>query len=181
MSPRTKTPPPAHVARLQPAWQATAVHEAGHAVAGVLLDIPLLEVWIAYQKQGWSGWSVIGRTETVIDGEEPPPGEMSEADLNDAILFAWAGLEAEAMWLVGQGGGRLAAARRSVASVRVHQLGDLAALRGYHKDRRARWSERKAQDLANGLLRAHWPAVEHVAGQLMVEQALSGKQVSRFV
>ncbi|ANZ35206.1 hypothetical protein BBK82_03105 [Lentzea guizhouensis] len=181
MSGRIAAPPRAQVARLKQQLHATAMHEAGHAVAGVLLDIPLREVWIGYQKHGWSSWSVVGRTETVIDGDEPPPGELSTDDLNDAILFVWAGLEAEAMWLEEQTGVRLPAARRTVASVSVHQQGDLAALRGYHKDRRARWPERRAQDVARQLVLTRRDRVEDVARALVERGCISGREVHALV
>jgi hypothetical protein len=178
---RIATPPAAQIARLQPSLHATAFHEAGHALAGLVLDIPLACVWIAYQLHGWSGWSVVGRTETVIDGEEPPPGEMSVRDLNDAILFVRAGLEAEAMCLAARDGLRLPAARRVVAGVKVHQRGDLAQLRGYHRDPRAQWSERQAQETAHGLLVANWPAVERIAQHLMKDRQLSGKRIAQLI
>lgn len=181
MGARIAVPPPAQIVRLQPDLHATAFHEAGHAVAGVLLDIPLACVWIAYQKHGWSSWSVIGRTETIIDGEEPPVSELSVRDLNDAILFVRAGLEAEAMWRARTAGERIQTARQAVASVGVHRCGDLAALRRYLADPRARWTERTAQHAAHGLLQANWPAVERVADHLLADSRLSGQHVAQII
>ncbi len=153
-------------------WHTASVHEAGHAVVGLHLGVPIDEVWIAYSP-GWPAWlgrwQVTGRTST----------GTREVNDNDSVPFTIGGLEAEAIHLVQRDGIRYAKARRQVAGRRIHQRGDLADLDLYLTE--ADMTFEQAEAWTNDLLRAAWDSVENIAAALRERHHLSGRELARLL
>lgn len=175
---RATMPPADGIERLAPEWAAISIHEAGHAVAGVLIGLPVYEVWLRYERGGaWLGtsWVVNGNTEVA-----PDRGTV-DGTLEQEILFVAAGLEAEAMWRATANRCSLRAARRLVNGNRVNRSGDLQVLDACFREPDAPFTRKQAGERVHELLVANWSAVEQVAEQLRTFGRLAGGDIQRLV
>jgi ATP-dependent Zn protease len=137
---------------------ATAYHEAGHAVAALALDRPVVKVSILADRDR-AGICFFGKAVF----------RPSEDWLEREVLIALAGLAAEAR----QTGeyNRDAAARdlRYARQLSVQRAGN---------DRQAERLERRLLSKAEHLLQrgSHWDAVERIAAELLRAGEISGRQ-----
>lgn len=170
--------PPSHVRQdLASEWDAIACHEMGHALASIAFDIPLQRVWIAYKPGARTlcGWSVVGRTELVPDGNDG----LVLVDDNEAAPFTLAGLEAEARRRHERGEGGLRGCRNAVWDDPVSQAGDVPRLELYVSG--ADFSRRRIEDRVEELLDAHWSDLTAAAAVLAEQGELSGRQVHELL
>lgn len=141
-----------------PDAEATAYHEAGHAVAALALDRPVVKVSIRPDRDRlgicFFGKAVIRPTQDWLERE---------------VLIALAGMAAEARRT---GAYDLAGAARDLRYART------LALRRAGNERQAERLERRLLAKAEHLLDqpAHWPAVERIAAELLGAGEISGRQ-----
>jgi ATP-dependent Zn protease len=165
----------------------TAVHEAGHAVAAVVLGEKLLSVDVR-QRQLPDGRLQLGLTDCEGVNAIDSLGMGHQAALTH-VIRAFAGPVAEALvnpdFRAGHSG--------DIASVR--ELVSLAFGRGVAKDGQvvfAGWDEVRQDDRVLDLLRSaqadairlvdhHWEAISAVAVRLLEEEQLSGDDVASIV
>jgi hypothetical protein len=161
------------VAELAPFWESVSIHEAGHAVAGVLLDVPVHHVRLDYQQVGLLGrWEVVGYTGIGDDGTS------AELDEDIAVLFTLAGLEAEALWISASTHVSLPRAQAEVESRRASR-GDLDTITACLPD--SGLSLASARDQAQELVLYHWASIEHVATTLRERRYLPAAELTRLV
>lgn len=159
------------VASLATSWEAIAVHEVGHAVAGCLLGIPISHLTLTYEQTGLlRQWVVRGRTEVV--------GGTVMGEDHEALLFALAGLEAEAMWISATTGTRIDRVRAEVESRQanqgdVHEINQSLPGSGYTLDQAVAW--------CHETLHQHWPTVVYLAAALREDGYLAGADVADLV
>lgn len=160
-----------HIAALAPAWESVSVHEAGHAVVGCLLGIPISHLTLVYEQTGLlRQWAVRGRTEVV--------GGTVVGEDHEALLFALAGLEAEAMWIAATTGARIDRVRAEVESRHanqgdVHEINEALPGSGYTLDQAVAW--------VHETLHQHWQAVTYLAAALRETGYLPGAEVAHLV
>lgn len=158
------------IASLAPSWEAIAVHEAGHAVVGCLLGIPISHLTLTYERSGVFQWMVRGRTEVV--------GGSVVGEDHEALLFALAGLEAESMWISGATGVRMRQARAEVESRQANQ-GDIQEINqslpgsGYTLEQAVTW--------CHETLHQHWQTVTYLAEALRDQRYVSGADVAQLI
>lgn len=159
------------IASLAPSWEAIAVHEVGHAVAGCLLGIPISHLTLTYEQAGlFRQWVVRGRTEVV--------GGTVVGEDHEALLFRLAGLEAESMWISSSRGIQMRHARAEVQSRDANQ-GDIQEINealpgsGYTLEQAVTW--------AYETLDQHWATVVYLAAALRETGYLAGTEVARLV
>lgn len=160
-------------AELNPFWESVSIHESGHAVVGVLLEIPVHHIRLRYEQVGVFGrWEVAGYTAIGTDG--------AGADIHerDSALFVLAGLEAEALWLNTQHGIPLGRARAQVEARRANRgdVDELAASlpgSGITFDQALGW--------VNSTLCDQWQAITYAAAALREHQHLTGADIARLV
>lgn len=163
-------PSAARIAELAPAWESVSVHEAGHAVVGCLLGIPISHLTLTYERAGLFQWTVRGRTEVA--------GGTVVGEDHEELLFALAGLEAEAMWICSTTGARIGHVRREVESRDANQgdvqeIADSLPGSGYTLDQAVAW--------VHETLHQHWQAVTYLAEALRETGFLPGAEVARLV
>ena len=164
-----------------------AFHEAGHAVAAVVLGENLRSVDVR-QRQLPDGRLQLGLTDCEGVNAIDSLGMGHQAALTH-VIRAFAGPVAEALvnpdFREGHSG--------DIASVR--ELVSLAFGRGVAKDDQVvldRWDEVRRDDRVVDLLRSaqaeavrlveeHWPAISAVAARLLEEEQLSGDDVASIV
>lgn len=165
------TPPADVIASLAPSWEAIAVHEVGHAVAGIFLGIPISHLTLTYEQVGLlRQWVVRGRTEVVggtVDGED-----------HEALRFALAGLEAEAMWISSTTGTRIDRVRHEVESRHANQ-GDVQEINGSLPG--SGWTLDQAVAWCHETLHQHWHTVIYLATALRETGYLAGADVADLV
>lgn len=163
-------PSAAVIASLAPRWESVSVHEAGHAVIGCLLGIPISHLTLTYERSGLFQWAVRGRTEVV--------GGSIEAEDREIVLFFLAGLEAEALHIAATTGADLDRVRAEVQSRHANQ-DDVQEITlslpgsGYTPD--------QAVAEVNDLLHEHWQAVTYLATALGEQGYLPGTAVADLV
>lgn len=162
-------------ARLAEAWEATAYHEAGHAVVALHFGWELRFIRINYQRRKpWFGeptWSVSGYT-----GYSAPGGY----DAEEEGVFLMAGVEAEARWLAKRRGDFHFSARSAVRGNPVLREGDLREFRSL----RPRVSRSAAQRRALEIVKAHWSLASRIASELTGTGdlvSLSGGALARLI
>lgn len=161
------------VTELVPMWESVSVHEAGHAVVGVLLGVPVHHVRLDYQQVSLLGrWEVVGYTGI------GPNGHSAELDERDAVLFVLAGLEAESLWISAANHVSLPRAQAEVES-RKASRGDVDTITACLPDSGLTLDQ--ARDQAQGLVLHHWQSIENVATALREHRYLPGTAVARLV
>jgi len=160
------------VAELAPMWESVSVHEAGHAVVGVLLDVPVHHVRLDYLQVGFLGrWEVDGYTGI---GDT---GVSAIVEEHVGVRFALAGLEAEALWL-STTGIPLARARAEVQTRHanlgdVQQINDCLPGSGITFDQALTWVDATLHD--------HWQTVTYLAETLRQDRYVTGADVARLI
>ncbi len=137
---------------------ATAFHEAGHAVAALALDRPVVKVSIE-PKRDFLGICAFGKAVF----------RPSEDWLEREVLIALAGMAAEAR--------RTGEYRRDAAGRDLLYARRLAIQRA-GSDRQAERLERRMLAKVENLLDEEgcWAAVERIASELLVRREVSGRQ-----
>jgi ATP-dependent Zn protease len=134
--------------------EATAYHEAGHAVLGLALGRPVHSVSILPNRER------LGQCEYRKARLRP-----AEDWLEREILIALGGIAAEARFT--------GAFVRDMAATDLRYVHDLAVQRvGHHRAERL---ERRLLAKAEHLLEGQWRAVELIAAELMRRGAISGR------
>lgn len=159
-------------AELAPFWESVSIHEAGHAVVGVLLGVPVHHVQLSYQRVAMLRWEVVGWTAIGPDGHGADLEERTD------VLFTLAGLEAEALWIANTQNTHLDRARAAVESRKANQrdVQDLAASlpdSGLTLDEACTWVLETLLD--------QWQTVTYVAAALREQRFMSGADVARLV
>lgn len=160
------------VAELAPYWKSVSIHEAGHAVVGVLLGVPVHHVRLDYQRVGFLRWEVVGWTAI------GPRGRGADLDDRDAVLFTLAGLEAEALWISSTTGIDLDRARAKVQSRHANQ-GDVDQINACLPDSHITLDQAAAW--VNATLHDQWQTVLYLAETLREHLVVSGTDVARLV
>lgn len=165
-------PPAERVAELAPFWASVSVHEAGHAVMGVLRGIPVHHVQLSYQRVGILRWEVVGWTAI------GPGGRGATVEADDEVLFTLAGLEAEALWISTTQGIGLDQARAAVES-RAANRADVDSITaclpesGYDLNEACAWVQDTLLD--------QWQTVTYVAEALREQRFLPGSAIASLV
>jgi hypothetical protein len=161
------------VAELAPFWESVSIHEAGHAVVGVLLGVPVHHVRLDYQPTGFLGsrWEVSGYTGIGSDGRSAVLDEKA------AVLFTLAGLEAEALFISGRDHIALRHAQAEVESRRASR-GDLRTITACLPDSGLTLDEASFE--AHCLVIDHWSSIENVAAFLRDHRYMPGFAVARL-
>jgi hypothetical protein len=146
-------------------WHDTSIHEAGHAVIGTLVDIPIREMWLRYTLFG----NVKGRTQVVAGG-----GTILGTTGQD-LVFAMGGPEAEAIHLVHSTNKTLAQARRT-ANRTSH--GDVANIADCLRDETLDTTRASALAWVHDSLLEHWDHVENLAEALRVTGRLNAREIA---
>jgi hypothetical protein len=138
--------------------EATAFHEAGHAVAALALDRPVTKV------------SIVGDRDTLgICAFGKPVFRPSEDWLEREALISLAGLAAEAR--------RTGEYDRDAAGRDLHYVRKLTIQRAGNERQAERLEKRMLSRVENLLDRAaHWAAVEAIAAELLRSGEISGRQ-----
>lgn len=163
------TAPARVAARHADDWHTTSIHEAGHVVAAMHLGIPVSDVWIAHD---WNlfGWSIVGRTNLV--------GGTFDADEDQAMGFAYAGVEAQAIHTAVRDRVSLGAARRQAEGTRTNRRGDMAEVYACMASPDATLTLGQVRDRAHEILTYYWASVESIAAQLREHGSLTGSQAA---
>ncbi len=164
------TAPAKVAARHADDWHTTSIHEAGHVVAAMHLGIPVSDVWIAHDRSMF-GWSVLGRTNLV--------GGHFNADEDQAMGFAYAGVEAQAIHLAARDRLPIGAARRRAEGTRTNRNGDMAELYACMADPNATLTLGQVRDHTNRIVTYYWASVENIAALLRKHGSLTGDQAAR--
>jgi hypothetical protein len=162
----------AQAAALEPHWLLTSYHEAGHAVATVLLDLPVHEVYLRYERR-FLRWAVVGRTLIT------PPGRTIEVDDTPNLLFTTAGVAAEAIWLMCRDGCSYGRAWAAAEDNPVNQAGDMREIAACSRD--ATFTYAEAQAWAHEELAAAWDNVTAIAEQLRDTGTITSRQLAHLV
>lgn len=165
-------PPAERITELAPFWDSVSIHEAGHAVIGVLLGVPVDHVQLSYQRVNLLRWEVTGWTAI------GPGGCGADLEENIDVLFTLGGLEAEALHITTTCGISLGRARAEVAGRKSNQrdMHDLTAslpASGTTLDEATAWVQATLHD--------HWQTITYVAAALRDHRFLSGADVARLV
>ncbi|GAA3878241.1 hypothetical protein GCM10022243_48670 [Saccharothrix violaceirubra] len=164
------TAPPAAVAeRLADDLHAISVHEAAHAVIGILLGLPVARVWLAWRKPWLSDWHVQGRSELSRRVDEHP---------DVAAVVAAVGPAAEIRCRVARGV-RPSAARRQVHRARCNR-GDFREVAAALRDRESELDAAGLDVEVEGLLDLNWDAVTAVAAALRDHGRLERRDLDRL-
>lgn len=138
-----------------------AVHEAGHAVVGLLTGHPLYEVVVSDdQENGPGGWVRWGPWRVPVQ---------------DHLAMIWAGEQAALRWLT-ESDLDDRANRIDVHSAAASDVTEIADVAGRHRvDPMASRSE------AAKMVLKHWPAITALADALTIRRRMTGFEVSAFL
>lgn len=160
------------IAELASLWESVSIHEAGHAVAGIVLGVPVDHVQLSYQRVNLWRWEVVGWTAI------GPGGHGADLDEDIAVRFMLAGLEAEALWISAATGIPLDQVRGEVQSRKANQ-GDVDQINACLPDSGLTLDQ--ACDWVHDTLHDQWQTVTYVAEALREHRFLSGTDVARLV
>lgn len=150
-------------------WSITAHHEAGHAVAAVVLDLPLDHVQVGVQMPFFG--------EPVVHGETVDRRAPRRREFDDFVVSLAAGGVAEYAWYLDTGGYDL-----DVIAEAVHRNTETdRAFAEYYHDRGA-IDLATAEPRAADVIRDCWDAVLAVVdGLAHCSDYLTGSQVAQLV
>lgn len=135
-----------------------AAHEAGHVVAALVAGFPVHEVRI------WRRGDLVSGVARVDPGDN-----LEGEDLNNALIVAVAGHEAQAFWLTEYHDYRFLGFRDRSQALHDSRGGcctDLELFRGMRRGHRDALTEPAARARARILLAGRWRRVEHLALRL---------------
>lgn len=160
------------VAELAPRWERIAYHEAGHTVVGLLLDLPIYQVSLSYERK-FLRWAVAGHTAVA------PPGQAIEIDETTDLLFSIAGMAAETIWATSYYGHSYERAWRVAENDPGNADGDGREITACLPHTHLTYLQARAA--AHTELLAAWDSVTAVAEQLRNHGHLTGRQLARLV
>lgn len=154
-------PPADVVTELTWYWWSVSIHEAGHAVIAVVLDLEIDRARLEYKKSWWNGdWSVMGSV-TWNDKRDDDP---------DAILVAClAGAETESIACP-------EIPRRQILDRCVE---DKKLSKGFLRN--ASLTRSQGERLAARLAHEQWSSIERVAAALRKKPSLHRREIERLV
>lgn len=162
-------------------WEATAWHEAGHAVASVMLGLPLHDASIWWQSAWWSlGWlakprGLVRATDAEDGGCHVDDGDTGSWD--KVVIVALAGPEAEARRVAGMSGRPLAVTRAEAEL--GERDGDFRDATDYL--RFASLTREQADQRAAVFVTQWWDAIRTVAGLLQAAHTLTAAEIREAI
>lgn len=158
-------PSPEVVQRLWPEWERAAIHEAGHAVVAVMQGIEVEFARLYYHGSG--RWTEV---RGVVRRGRCDLRDTRAADA--AVLIAFAGPAAEALWLRRHDGAGDGAAQRAADE---SSGDDLVNVRAYLRCSSLTHSEGRREALR--MVTRHWSGIQRTARALARRGRLPGSAV----
>ena len=154
--------------------QATAYHEAGHAVVALLLGMRLRSVTILFDEEHHNKGLCSCEPEKGLDRVDEWPLPRREAWANRRITFVIAGPIAEKRFT-----NRTNRAGSSADFDEAVRIAEKVSLSDREAERQIDWLWERANNLL--AVKETWKAVEEVAAALLAQQTLTGRAVKKIV